>query len=628
VTGYATYRDGTFVVNRTATQLAYTFTGLSCGTSYVLGVEAYDGAGNHSTRATVTQSTSACPVPPSNTALPAISGTPQVGQTLTTSNGTWSGTSPFTYAYEWQQCDSGGGSCSPIVGATAKTYTLVAGDQGHTIRAKVTASNAAGSASSTSAASAQVIAAPPAGTVSVNNSVLGDLSSQITSNNVYAGMVDDNPAVKARFNALALPLVRIHVGDDSGRPAMPEIHQNQWDFSTLDQLVNDETSIGQQVLMNIKFAPDWMWTCSSFGQPGTVRDQTFQTYAQYMARLVSYYNKGSMTTEAGTVITNPKGTANRITYWEPWNEPDLTNETPCAPPSGQALTPTQFVTMWNAVVPAMLAVDPTLKFVGPATAGGQFGSSTGAGNDYITQLMQNGTVKPDVISFHGYGYWDNTVSDKTIFDGDSSGAGGIPDFVNAATNIRATYPGKPIWITEMNVNADWGNDPHGRPWGPFAAAWWASAVIELAPLDVEMLDHYNVVESPQFGLIDYDTGNPYLPYWVVKTLNEAFPAGCQRLQTASPDPQIEVMAARRPDGKISVLVADRKVDPANATGGVGLAADVNVALNGITPSAVTLTQIDKNTSVTSGPAATALGAPATVPLHFPGYGLALLTITP
>ena len=88
--------------------------------------------------------------------------------------------------------------------------------------------------------------------------------------------------------------------------------------------------------MNIKFAPDWMWSCypNSIGVSGkqgagSVTDLTFGTFAQYMARLVSYYNKGSMTTESGAVIANPAGTSHTITYWELWNEPDLSTETPC-----------------------------------------------------------------------------------------------------------------------------------------------------------------------------------------------------------------------------------------------------------------------------------------------------------
>ena len=120
--------------------------------------------------------------------------------------------------------------------------------------------------------------------------------------------------------------------------------------------------------------------------------------------------------------------------------------------------------MWNKVVPAMLAVDPSLRFVGPGTAGGQFGSRSAVGNEYITRLMDGATVKPYAISFHGYGYWDNTVSDKWILDGDNTGAGGIPDFVGTAQRVHNLYPTGPIWITEINVNADWGEDTNNRPW--------------------------------------------------------------------------------------------------------------------------------------------------------------------
>jgi hypothetical protein len=275
----------------------------------------------------------------------------------------------------------------------------------------------------------------------------------------------------------------------------------------------------------------------------------------------------------------------------------------------------------------MLAVDPTLKFVGPATAGGQFGSGN-SGNQYVDTLMMGAVRQPDVISFHGYGYWDNTVTDKWIFDGDNTGSGGIPDIKLSATRIHTNYPSKPMWITEMNVNADWGMDTHHRPWNEFAAGWWASAFTELAPLNVAKLDHYNVVENPQFGLLDYDTGNPYLAYWILKTLNAGFPFNCQRLSATSPDTlQIETTAVRKPNGQITVLVADRKVDPANPRAGHGLPLDINVVLNGITPTAITLTQIDVTTNPVTGPTTVNLPPASPVSLHFPGYGLALLTIT-
>ncbi len=82
---------------------------------------------------------------PSNTALPVISGTPQAGQTLATSSGDWSGSTPMSDSYQWQDCNSEGAACVNTVGATSSSYVLGASDAGHTMRVVVTASNAAGS---------------------------------------------------------------------------------------------------------------------------------------------------------------------------------------------------------------------------------------------------------------------------------------------------------------------------------------------------------------------------------------------------------------------------------------------------------------------------------------------------
>ena len=101
------------------------------------------------------------PVPPSNSALPSISGTPADGSTLTASSGTWDGTTPLSYAYQWQRCAS---TCSAIGGATSATYQATPDDVGSRLAVTVTASNTAGNASATSAQTAIVAAAPPSNT--------------------------------------------------------------------------------------------------------------------------------------------------------------------------------------------------------------------------------------------------------------------------------------------------------------------------------------------------------------------------------------------------------------------------------------------------------------------------------
>ncbi len=87
------------------------------------------------------------PIPPAVTSYPTVSGTAQRGQTLTATTGSWTGTQPIDYAYQWLRCDSTGANCNPIGGATSTTYTLTSTDVGSTIEVTVTASNTAGSGS-------------------------------------------------------------------------------------------------------------------------------------------------------------------------------------------------------------------------------------------------------------------------------------------------------------------------------------------------------------------------------------------------------------------------------------------------------------------------------------------------
>jgi hypothetical protein len=86
---------------------------------------------------------------PVNTKEPTISGTLVQGQTLTGTTGSWSGTAPISYAYQWVRCGSDGGAadgsnCAFISGATGATYVLTSGDVGSRMRLRVRAANSAG----------------------------------------------------------------------------------------------------------------------------------------------------------------------------------------------------------------------------------------------------------------------------------------------------------------------------------------------------------------------------------------------------------------------------------------------------------------------------------------------------
>ncbi len=145
--------DGTWLP--CTTQTSQTYSALAGG-AHTFAVLATDAAGLTNT-ATYNWTVTA----PVNTAPPTISGTSAVGQVLSASTGSWTG-SP-TFAYQWLSCDVNGLSCLPIAGANTSTYTPGVADVGLTLEAQVTATTSAGSTSLASSPTAAV-SAPPAST--------------------------------------------------------------------------------------------------------------------------------------------------------------------------------------------------------------------------------------------------------------------------------------------------------------------------------------------------------------------------------------------------------------------------------------------------------------------------------
>lgn len=104
------------------------------------------------------------PPAPVDVVLPSISGNARQGQTLTASTGSWSGAVPIAYGYQWQRCDAGGSSCSPVSGQTAATYGITSSDVGSALRVTVTATNAGGVTAQDSLATAVVVPLAPVNT--------------------------------------------------------------------------------------------------------------------------------------------------------------------------------------------------------------------------------------------------------------------------------------------------------------------------------------------------------------------------------------------------------------------------------------------------------------------------------
>jgi hypothetical protein len=113
---------------------------------------------------------------PTNTKEPVIAAQYliQVGSTLQGNKGSWSGTAPITYAYQWLRCNDNAQSCTSIANATGTSYKVVSADIQHTIRFQVTASNKDGNATAQSNATAEIPKGPGAPSEKAPPTISGD----------------------------------------------------------------------------------------------------------------------------------------------------------------------------------------------------------------------------------------------------------------------------------------------------------------------------------------------------------------------------------------------------------------------------------------------------------------------
>jgi Ca2+-binding RTX toxin-like protein len=157
--------SGSGCVSIGVTSQTYTVTAADGGSTIRVTVTASESGGTATATSAQVPSTGVIgSTAPAATDIPRITffgPAPIEGTAISATPGTWSGSPPITYTYQWLQCDSFGNDCNPTGGTTA-SYTPTSGDVGHELRVKVTATNNGGSTSSTSNATPVVRGLLPA----------------------------------------------------------------------------------------------------------------------------------------------------------------------------------------------------------------------------------------------------------------------------------------------------------------------------------------------------------------------------------------------------------------------------------------------------------------------------------
>jgi hypothetical protein len=425
----------------------------------------------------------------------------------------------------------------------------------------------------------------------------------------------DNPDATTTLGNLLPQHVRLQ-GISHG---VPQTAATTWDFSTLDAITQPVLSVGDHSPeFQIAVAPAFM-----YDSQGNFLDPTYQQFAGYAQNLVRYYDLGGFTAPDGSHVSP---SPHPVTWWGIYNEPNFNH-----------LDPTEYTHLYNAVVPAMQAVDHSLKF-----AAVELGDYSGLAQTYLPAFVSGVTAQVDVLATHFYSTCNQSDSDETVFLT-------VPGFASEVKSIQAqlqtnaNLAALPVWVTENNVNADFSNGNGGSACNPgqkfvtdqrgsnaFFAAWRPYVFSQLGKVGVQALYHWDFDADAQFGEVDYNHGSLQLSYWVDYWIARMFPfpPGANILQSSnSDDAEIEVLPVQNPDGSIVIMISNHALSAPTDNNGAGTprTVEIDVSTLGSFQSGSLLT-IDANTNVASGPAATSVTPSPKMKVTLSGYAVAFLTL--
>jgi hypothetical protein len=356
----------------------------------------------------------------------------------------------------------------------------------------------------------------------------------------------------------------------------PKDGQTFWDFQYIDPTLDDfmKATAGHSVCINFSTIPAWMFRIDkpvlypddpnqvfwNYTQGAVMRDPTYQEAAGYFARLLSWYEKGGFTDEAGK--WHASGHHYKFTYWEVLNEIDLEHK----------WDPEQYTKFYDSVVGAMRQIDPDLKFMAIALAHPSL-------NPRMFEYFLNPAHhKPGIpIDFITYHYYAEPTPRETLEDWQYTFFATAQGFVNTVRYVeeirKRLNPSVKTDLNELGVilqedflenrNAGYVGKPEPEGYFALAAAMYAHLFAEFSRQGIDVIGESQLVgypsQFPSVTMMDYHNSRPNPRFWVLKLLLDNFHPGDKLVQTDSSTPDISAQAYETSKGRSLLLINLRNI---------------------------------------------------------------------
>jgi hypothetical protein len=353
----------------------------------------------------------------------------------------------------------------------------------------------------------------------------------------------------------------------------PTKDKTSWDFSLIDPMTIDflNATEGHERILNFSTIPAWMYDAKKpvdvpldpnrvywdYTQGKELRDPSRKELADYYSRLVSWYTQGGFTDELG--VRHTSGHHFRIPYWEVFNEIDVEHQP----------TPEQYTASYDAVVGALHAIDPAMKFVGLALA---FPDRNPEMMEYFLDHRNHKPGIPlDMISYHFYA---SPTKEQTLEEWQYSFFDQADKFLVAVRFIedirKRLSPETRTTLDEVGtiLPTDWHPDTPYDPVPPIPATYWnASAALyayvflETAKMGIDVVGESQLVgfpsQFPSVTMLDWTTGAPNARFEVLRLLHDHLPPGATLAETKLNAKDIDALAFEDSDGRHLLLVNKR-----------------------------------------------------------------------
>jgi alpha-L-arabinofuranosidase len=241
-----------------------------------------------------------------------------------------------------------------------------------------------------------------------------------------------------------------------------------------------------------------------------------------------------------------------IKYWSIGNEPTLYEVE-----LGETYDTEIFNKEWREYAEAMKAVDPDILLMGPELH--QWGTNLentlkdSSGRDWMTEFLKANGDLVDIVTVHRYPFY-SASGEKTTIPELRENTHEWPEMVTYLNNLIREITGRelPIAFTEVNSDPSPVINGESSPDSFFNAIWFADVLGKMVQEKAFMINHWVLSQRGSgHGLISgYDIRPTYYTFLMYKHF------GLQQVHTSSGIPDVNVYAALRDDGNLTIMVVN------------------------------------------------------------------------